>query len=441
MTHPDYASLLDDLFPRLAGGIRWGVERTARILATAGAPHTRYATLHVGGTNGKGSVAATLAAVLSVAGRRTGLYTSPHLCTFRERIQVDGEAVGEDEVVRVARQLWPAIEAERASFFEATTAIALTLLAQREVDTAVVEVGLGGRLDATNVISPRVVVLTNVALDHADYLGDTVEQIAAEKAGIIKADTPVVTAAAEPARGVIAARAALVGAPLHVLEPHALRDVRVEATGTRFELSTDSWGALSLHTPLVGAHQAANTALAVRALELLPDRARPAREAVIEGVARVQLAGRLQITRSSGRTWVFDVAHNPAGIAALASALHALPLERPVVVLVGILGDKDWRAMLPPLGALADALVLTDPPTAPPERRWDAPAAAHAAGLDHAVFEPDFTRALERAHAAAGPRGTVVVTGSFHTVGDALNSLGRAPLGADAALPPPRLAV
>jgi dihydrofolate synthase/folylpolyglutamate synthase len=227
-----YETLVAELFPRLTGGIRWGLERTRRLLAGVGDPHTRFPTLHVGGTNGKGSVAATLASVLAAGGRRVGLYTSPHLCTFRERIQIDGRAITEAALLAAAERLWPAIGRERPSFFEATTAIALLALAEADVDVAVVEVGLGGRLDATNVITPEVCVLTNVSLDHVQYLGSTVEAVAREKAGIIKAGVPVVTGEWQGvAHDVFRWRAAEVRAPLRALRPEQYRVDRLPPGG------------------------------------------------------------------------------------------------------------------------------------------------------------------------------------------------------------------
>lgn len=443
---PTYVDLVRELFPRLTGGIQWGLERTERLLASVGDPHRRYATLHVGGTNGKGSVAATLAAMLSSAGVRAGLYTSPHLCTFRERIQVAGRPVAEDALVAAAHRLWPEIRREQPSFFEATTALAFLVLAEADVDAVVVEVGLGGRLDATNVVRPEVAVLTNVAMDHAQYLGPTLASVAREKAGIIKAGVPAVTAEADPAlQAVFASRAREVGAPFHVLEPGAVHGIRVAPDGTRFRVGTRRWGELALHSPLIGRHQALNAALAVRALECLPQRLRPSREAAVEGVTNVTWPGRLQLERIDGRHWVFDAAHNPAGVEALVAALGELRLPRPFVLLLGVLGDKDWARMLPPLFAASDGAVLTVPFTAPRPRQWDPAAVLREVRAPAAEVILDFGAALERARVRAGPGGTVLVTGSFHTVGDALVLLGRAPYGADSAadlpLPASTLAV
>jgi len=436
-----YAELLNELFPRLSGGIRWGLERTRRLLAAAGDPHHDYPVIHVGGTNGKGSVCATLATALRCAGHRVGLYTSPHLCTFRERIQVDGTPVSEAELVRAAESLWPEVGRESPSFFEATTAIAFLALARARVDIAVVEVGLGGRLDATNVVTPAVTVLTNVELDHVQLLGPTLDRVAAEKAGILKTGVPAVTGEhASPAIDVFREHAERAGAALHVLRPDALHDVRTSVAGATFRFATGTWGTLDLRTPLPGRHQAHNAALAVAALELLPGAYRPDRDSVVRGVASVFWPGRIQVIRRYGRTWVFDVAHNVAGVQALASALQEMALPRPCVTLVGVLGDKDWRGMLGPLHDACDRMVLTMPPTAPADRRWDPHAVLHELSFTRATAVPDFGAALAhawQASAAHAAEGTILVTGSFHTVGDAMLALGMAPYGADTALPAP----
>ncbi len=430
-----YAELIGELFPRLSGGVRWGLERTERLLAAVGDPHRRFRAIHVGGTNGKGSVSATLASALTAAGRRVGLYTSPHLCTFRERIQVAGVPVSESMLVDAARRLWPVIEREGASFFEATTALAFLIFAEAGVETAVVEVGLGGRLDATNVVDPDVVVVTNVAIDHVDFLGDTLESIAVEKAGIIKAGAPVVTGERIPAVvEILRQRAEAVGAAFYQCAATSVDGVAVSATGTRFRLHSEIWGELALRTPLIGEHQAWNTALAVRALELLPSALRPGREAVVRGISGVHWPGRLQWEQVHGRNWIFDVAHNPSGVVALVGSLSELPIPRPTVAVVGILGDKDWSAMLPPLLESADYLILTTPPSAPSGRAWDPERALASLPADRARVVRGFAEALETARVMAAD-GTVLVTGSFHTVGDALALLGLAPHGTDPVLP------
>ncbi|HUH13013.1 MAG TPA: Mur ligase family protein, partial [Longimicrobiales bacterium] len=314
MTPLTYEALLHRLFPRLTGGVRWGLERTLRLLASVGDPHLACPVLHVGGTNGKGSVAAYLEASLRAAGLRTGLYTSPHLCTFRERVRVAGTPLPAGALVEAAERLWPALETEEASFFEATTALAFLALAEAGVDVAVVEVGLGGRLDATNVVRPRATLITNVALDHAEYLGDTLAAVAAEKAGILKPGVPAFTGAAAPeALAVLRRRASEVGVPLTEVGPVDVADVRTGVEGTRFRMPRTGWGELELGVPLPGAHQALNAALAVRALDALEEGLRPDAQHVVGGLASTRWPGRLQVVERAGRPWLFDVAHNVAG--------------------------------------------------------------------------------------------------------------------------------
>lgn len=433
MTELSYDALLDGLFPRLTGGIRWGLERTRRLLAAVGDPHLTYHTIHIGGTNGKGSVAAMTEAVLRRAGRRTGLYTSPHLVDFRERIRIDGAPIGEAALLASAAALWPAIEDCSPSFFEATTAIAFLALARAGVDVVVAEVGMGGRLDSTNVVAPLVAAITNVARDHAQYLGEELPTIAGEKAGIIKAGVPVVTAETDDmVLAVLRDRADEVGTPLHVV---ATPPARVDRHGTTVQLET-VWGRLGLRVPLAGRHQGANLAVAVRVLELLPEGLRPDPVSLVEGLATTCWPGRLDVRRVGDADWIFDVAHNTAGVESLVRALPDLAPRRPLVALIGVLGDKDWDRMLPPLFGLADTVILTEPPSAPAERRWDPDAVLER--VDDrgkgSVVRP-FAAAIREA-ARAGAGGTVLCTGSVHTVGDALEALGIAAFQAHAGLQP-----
>ena len=418
-----------ELFPRLGHGVHWGLGRTRSLLAALGEPQLGYPSIHIGGTNGKGSVAAMCAAVLRESGLRTGLYTSPHLCDFGERVQIDGRPVAREILTRVARGLHAAIDRVGPTFFEATTALAFGVFADLQVDIAVVEVGLGGRLDATNVIVPEVTCITNVSLDHADYLGATVEAIAREKAGIIKPGIPLHTSeTGRPVLRLLRDRAKRVGAPFLALDP--VRDVRgLDLSGRRttFGISSRTWGEMKLSVPLAGEHQATNAALAARALASLPPALRPAREAVVRGLSRMTWPGRVQLVHGGAVTWVFDVAHNVAGMEALAGTLRSLAPPRPIVVLAGILGDKDWGGMLPGLLSLADDAVLTQPTSAPEERRWSPGQVATALAPRFSLeVEADFGRAL-RSVAERARGGTAVVTGSCHTVGSALDELGMEP--------------
>jgi dihydrofolate synthase / folylpolyglutamate synthase len=431
--------LMGRLFPALPSGVEWELDRSRRALAVLGDPHTTFRSVHVGGTNGKGSVNATVAAVLAAAGHRAGTYTSPHLRSFRERILVDGMALAEESLVRYADDVRDAVVRFGLTFFEAATLLAFHAFREEGVEAAAVEVGLGGRLDATNVLRPQVAAVTNIALDHEEFLGRTLATIAGEKAGIMKAGVPFVTTETDPALlALFRERGRALGAPVHAVGADAVRDVVVARDRTSFAVTTRSWGALDVTTPLVGGHQAVNTALAIEIFEHVPPGLRPDAPALLAGIGAVRHPGRDDVRVVGGRTWLFDVAHNAAGVASLVQTLEQLDLPRPWVLLFGVLGDKDWRSMLPPLLGRADGAVLTVPATAPAERRWNPAAAAEelrgearpqrgeAPRATVHVVE-DFAAAVREA-ADRAVAGTVLVTGSVHTVGNAMGVLGIDPL-------------
>ena len=417
-----YGDALDFLFARTTGIWKLGLERVEAFLHTLGDPQHRIATIHVAGTNGKGSVCATLEAVLRAKGLRVAKYTSPHLVDFRERFVINGKPVEPDRIVDFVEKWTPEVERLGATFFEATTAMAFEFFAEAGVDVAVIETGLGGRLDATNVIRPLVAAVTTIAIDHVEYLGVTREEIAFEKAGIFKRGVPAVIGEPEVAiRSLLKLHAASHGAvPIDVVyEKGAPTSIRVTPEGTKFTLGGRSW-----RTPLLGAHQAANATVALAVLDQLPPELRPDAAALEHGLSRVQLPGRFQ---RWGR-YVFDVAHNPDAAGTLARTLTAVAPPRPVVALLSVLADKDWRGIMSGLGPVVDRFVLTHAPTAPASRTWTIPeplAFARANGWQAEVSR-DFDRALEL---AAEGNGTVLVTGSFHTVGDAMARLEVTPAG------------
>jgi dihydrofolate synthase/folylpolyglutamate synthase len=410
----NYAEALEFLFPRTTT-IKFGLGTTRALLAELGDPHLVMPAIHIGGTNGKGSVAALVAAALGEAGLRVGLYTSPHLVSFRERMLVAGVPVSEAAIAMWTTRLEPLVLAREATFFEATTVMAFADFAARGAEVAVIEVGLGGRLDSTNVVRPMVSAVTRIARDHTKYLGDSLGEIAREKAGIAKPGAPFVVGETEPAL-VEALRA---GADVAVAElaPGSRADVRVVPPAARWE------GALGL----AGPHQRRNAAVAAAVLEALPERCRPRADATARAFAETRVPGRLD----RRGIWLFDVAHNPDGVRALTAALRAAPPPRPLHALVSILGDKEWPEMLVELDTVVDRGFLTMAPTAA-GRGWDTEwlsrwLAARDRPPAHAdwVMEPDFDAAIRRAREGAG---TVLVTGSFHTVGDVMSRLGLQPI-------------
>jgi dihydrofolate synthase/folylpolyglutamate synthase len=428
LSSPDdiaYHGALDRLYERTGGAWRLGLERVSDFLSILGEPHRAYPVFHVAGTNGKGSTVATLDALLRGAGLRVGRYTSPHLVDFCERIVVDGVPIPRAVVTGWLHRWEPEMTRVGATFFEATTAMALAWFAEQHVDVAVIETGLGGRLDATNVVTPVAAAVVQIGYDHLEYLGDTLAAIATEKAGIFKPGVPaVIGEIRDETRELLLAHATSVGASpvLMTGRDWTTGDIEVRATGTSFTLGTQA-GSQRLTTPLVGAFQAQNASVALAMLRGAGGQWAAIEERASALLPSVRLAGRFH---RAGR-WLFDVAHNADGAATVAANLVDVGVPRPVVVVVSVLRDKDWRGILGALAPAADRLILTTAPTAPASRAWrldEVDEWARGAGLTHET-QPDFDAALASA-AAAG--GSVVVTGSFHTVGDAMERLQVDPL-------------
>jgi dihydrofolate synthase/folylpolyglutamate synthase len=404
MNYADATRFLYSLAPR---GISLGLDRVEQALAQRGHPERACPAIVVAGTNGKGSVAAMLAACLRASGLCVGLYTSPHLHRMVERFQVDGRAVSERALANKVGELAPWLTAESTpplTFFEACTVLAFELFRDARCDVMVLEVGLGGRLDATNVVKPLVGVITGIAMDHADRLGPTLAHIAREKAGIIKRGVPVVVGAREPAAlRVIKARAARLQAPCL----HIDRDFAGELEGERAAVRVRQARHERLRLPLRGAHQADNLACAVAALSLLAERGLIADlPRALRGLSRVRWPGRLELLPGKPDV-LLDAAHNPEASERLAAELARLaPAYTKRVLVFGVLSDKDHRAMLAPLRRQVDEVVFTTPPT--PRAR---PARELAGRSGRAVDEP--LAALRAARRLAGRRGLVVVAGSI----------------------------
>ncbi|HEY8417771.1 MAG TPA: folylpolyglutamate synthase/dihydrofolate synthase family protein [Limnochordales bacterium] len=409
-------------------GEKPGLARIRFLLERLGHPETAYPAVHVAGTNGKGSTASMIASVLRAAGYSVGLFTSPHLVRYNERIVVDGAPIADEELAALFEGLRAHVEAAaqdpavgQPTEFEVGTAVALAYFAQRAVDVAVVEVGLGGRFDATNVVRPLVSVITPIGLDHTRVLGGTLAQIAGEKAGIIKPGAPVVSARQpKEALDVIAARAAELGSPLYVADRDFSWDLEgADAGGTRF---TFRWGASvveHLHVPLLGPHQAHNGAVAAAALRVAGEAGFPvSEEALRRGLAAVRWPGRMQLVPGSPAL-LFDGAHNAEGAQTLAEGLRAVfPGQRPVFVL-GVLAEKPVDAMLQILLPLGRAAVFTAPRHGRGTPVEPAELARRAAGLvPETAVEIDPLAAVARAKELAGTEGLVVVAGSLYLVGE-----------------------
>jgi len=384
-------------------GTSFGLATTVRLAELAGNPQNKLRFIHVAGTNGKGSTCAMLESIYRAAGLRVGLYTSPHLVSFRERIQIDRKLISEDDVGRLVSEAKESLEEfpadAHATLFEVVTVIALRYFAEEKCDLVIWETGLGGRLDATNIVTPLASVITNVQFDHEKWLGNTLEEIACEKAGIIKPRVPVITAAEGSALDVIRETAERLLAPLHVV-----RDGREQST-------------LSLR----GKHQRINAAVAIGTVEALASALPVTTAAIDRGLAGVDWPARFQVIRRDAQTIVLDGAHNPAGIDALATTLRAETHNKPLTFILGMLEDKNWKRVCETLAPLASKFFLVpvaSQRTALPEKL------APVCRVANPSTQILVLSSLAEAFVAAKDDTTVVVTGSLYLVGEAMELLG-----------------
>lgn len=407
--------LLQRLYARTSAGIKPGLERTLALLEAVDNPHSRLPVIHVAGTNGKGSTCTALASILQRAGYRTGLYTSPHIVRFNERLRIDGLAISDADVARLASLLLEHGEAIGSTFFEITTVMALQWFAERRVDVAVIETGLGGRWDSTNVVTPLASVITSIDMDHMEYLGNTLESIAREKAGIIKPGVPaVIGEPREALRHVFLERAAQVGAPCQFLDDmmHVELDrIHPDLSMTLSIMSDD--GLEYGTTDLCGEHQVRNVGCALATLRLLADTYQVSREHVALGLqtaaASTGLRGRTEVLERNPLV-VLDVAHNPAGMAALVRTITVAELaSHPWQIVFGAFADKDVDAMLSMLAPIAHTLYACAAANERAMPSADVADRAHAAGIV-AINAGSVSQALTMARNTGHP---VLVCGSF----------------------------
>jgi dihydrofolate synthase/folylpolyglutamate synthase len=413
MENSAYAEVLASLYSlEAARGMDFKLERVMLALKNLGDPHKRFAAVHIAGTNGKGSVAAMLHAIFSAAGYRVGLYTSPHLMSFTERIRVGTGSIAEADVVALARQIRSAatVRGIDLTFFEFVTVMAFLHFARQGVELAVVEVGLGGRLDATNVLDPDVAVITTIGLDHQEFLGETLASVAREKAGIIKPGRPVILGTVpQEVEHIFGETAVEREAPLH----RAKHDFRVTGTSP-FGFQGMGLDIGGLEIALRGSYQRDNAATAIAAAILLRRRFAFDAEAIRRGLLEVRWPGRLDVVRAAPPV-VLDGAHNVDGVAALVRELPALIGSRAVHLLFGVMRDKRWQPMVEAIAPhIASATVTT---VLPP--RGEAPEVVARAFAPHCpvrlAAQP--LDGLEALLAAASEDDAVLVTGSLFLVG------------------------
>ncbi len=433
-----YNETIQYLFGLQRHGIKLGLANSAAIMRLLGDPHRRFRSVHVAGTNGKGSTAAFISSVLEAVGLRTGLYTSPHLVSFTERIRINGVHVAEERVVELAKRVRDAYrnvtsaegrEPIEPTFFEVATAMAFAHFAEEGVDIAVIEVGMGGRLDSTNIITPLVSLITNIDIEHAEFLGGTLELIAAEKAGIIKEGVPVVTGASQPGViSVIEKTAAKRQATLFRYEKDFVSQNVLSGVPQVFDYQGMKSVYKSLAIRMLGRHQIANACLAVAGIECIRMAGIPIDETALRrGLLTAAWEGRLE--RVSVRPDIYlDGAHNPAAGRTLAAAVREMKRSYGRIILVlGILADKDYQGIVSELAPLADSVIVTKP-------QYSRALGIHALESEVRRFQKSVStadtvrQAISTARDIASDDDLIIITGSLYVVGDA-----RAVLAPDAA--------
>ena len=417
-----YPTTIEYLYGLQKFGMKFGLDNIRKLMSVFHNPQDSFRSVHVAGTNGKGSTSAMIESILRTAGIRTGLFSSPHLISFTERIRIDGEEITEKDVVALAGEVRAAaekIEDFSPTFFEVVTAMAFLHFRKAGVEWAVIETGLGGRLDATNVIIPEAVVITRIGLDHCEFLGKTLVEIASEKSGIIKDGVPVVSAAQEaPVMKVIEKKAKERGAPLFTYGESFASELMSETFAeTSFRYSGERHKR-DFAVPLAGRHQMINASMAVKTAEILMEKYSGMKCDIRKGLSAVRWPGRLEMVNDDPPVLI-DGAHNPQAALALSVYLEKVALSRykRIVLVVGAMGDKDIEGILDPLLPLASEMVFTAPAygrSAPPERLAELAAAKGYPSL----VAPSVADAVKKAEEIFLPGDLVVITGSFYTIGE-----------------------
>ena len=422
LKHP-YVSAEKFILSREFFGMKLGLENITGFLHDIDCPQDQYGTIHLAGTNGKGSTAAMLASILRASGYRTGLFTSPHLVTLRERAQINGRMIPRPSVTAFVKRHRRELTRRKLSFFEVITAMALEHFARGRVEVAVIETGLGGRLDATNVLSPLLTLTTDISFDHIEILGPTLARIAREKAGIIKPGTPHLAGLLPPeAEKVIRERCRRLKAPLHSLSTH---DFRIDTPSGRLDFIHNGSRLERLRPGLIGRHQFTNAALAVRAATILKEQGlRITNNAIRQGLTGVKWPGRFQIIRRRGKpTLVLDVGHNAAGVRAFVDSFQTTFPDRRAHVITGFVKAKSHQAMFDALGEIAADLSIVPLKT---RRSID---------LDELVAKTDFGAVPFRTAGSLGVAyrrllkscsrdDIVIVAGSHYLVGEFIEKFG-----------------
>ncbi|RJQ46496.1 MAG: bifunctional folylpolyglutamate synthase/dihydrofolate synthase [Nitrospiraceae bacterium] len=418
-------------------GIKLGLANTLKIMSILGNPHQSFHSVHVAGTNGKGSTSAAIASILKENGFRVGLFTSPHLVSFTERIRINNIRIEESEVIETASYIHDAIKGKdlTPTFFEFVTAMAFYYFTRKKVDWAVVETGMGGRLDATNVIQPHVSIITNIGLDHAEFLGNTLSAITSEKAGIIKPGIPVITSSGLPdVVDQLSDTAKSLGSAIHVYGRDFSGSLLGMDTGQIIFDYAGHKNYNNLSMSLTGKYQLFNACTAIRACEVLREKGISISDTSIEkGLAGIKLEGRLEWVSKSPPILI-DGAHNPDAARSLADSISELFPDNKIILIAGIMDDKDIQGILSPLFGIAESVILTRPGyerAASPEKLRELALCMQKTGSQPAAasvtISQTVSEALELAKKNCREDNIILVTGSFYTTGEVKEILSGAP--------------
>ncbi len=439
----NYHESIQYLYGLTNHGIKLGLENIRRILQALGNPERSFRAVHIAGTNGKGSTSAMLASILQEAGYVTGLFTSPHLVRFTERIRINFQEIPEDDVVSLTshiKEVISSIAGLKPTFFEFVTALCFEYFRQRGVQWAVIETGMGGRFDATNTLQPDLTIITPVAMDHKEFLGNTLSEIAFEKAGIIKQAVPVVLAPQQnEALNTLTSVAEEKGSTVILYGKEFRADsVDTRPERTAFDYLSPEAKIHNLYVPLPGTYQAVNAAVAIRAAEEIIGNSNNFTGIIKRGLSRTEWPGRLERKNWEGKTFLLDGAHNPEAIRSMTDTLKSLfkkasgENQRRIIIILGVMSDKDTEGILHPVVETADILILTAPRYSRSARPETLKETAERIIQNHRqtiqtrslLVSPDISEAIEQALKIHNDDDIIVITGSFYTVGEAKTIMG-----------------
>lgn len=413
----EYDACIDILFSLGRFGIKPGLEIMEHILHKLGNPEKNFKSIHIAGTNGKGSTASTLASIMSASGIKTGLFTSPHLIQFNERIRIDGVQISDNEVVETYERVKEADTGDRpATFFEYATAMAFLLFAEKNVEIAVIEAGMGGRLDSTNVITPCACVITNISMDHEVFLGNSILAIAKDKSGIIKKDIPVITGVRNmDALKVIEHECAEKYAIL--LRKGYEFDLVRRQDGFSLYMEKGKEIITDIEVGLKGDHQLENTSLAIAASRIIRDN-RITEENIKSGIRKTIWPGRLETVHQNPEI-ILDGAHNPEAAERLASHIKKYYPDRPVCLIIGMMKDKDMSGTLAHLSSVSSKIITTESKSHRAAKAKELASIFYQEFHSAAIPMPDLPRAIEFAMAGSENNELICITGSLYIVGEA----------------------